>query len=314
MNPKSAKLILIPQHRWENGVPPEPVGIVLKEIQRLVSAAVSLAFCASSRRRGRPPYWLTRATDVRLANYENGERVVLHFQAPTLGEAASELYAQQELWPSRPNEADTGFDLLGDVLQDIEQGNPESDRFDVGFLQEVQHFRKVLEGPFQEIQLESRRYRKEHPARFNRQVLQQAQQLSAQTPPPRQVRVVGTLDMVRASTQTFALKLSTGEEVRGIWIGGPIEKLGNWLNKPVLVIGRAVYRPSGRPFRIEAQWMQEAKEEKPFFQFLPEGRSQDLKQLLRVQARRKPGIQAILGKWPGQETEAQVRQALEELS
>ena len=70
--------------------------------------------------RGRRPAWLDRAADVRFVDQQGNGETVLFFEAPRLGDAASEIYQQQELpgLSIRPSPDDTGFDLFGDVLTD----------------------------------------------------------------------------------------------------------------------------------------------------------------------------------------------------
>jgi hypothetical protein len=55
-------------------------------------------------------------------------------------------------------------------------------------------------------------------------------ELSNRTPSPRQVRLSGTLDMIRYSTRAFALKLLDGKEIHGV------------LDRPEMVDALAVYR------------------------------------------------------------------------
>jgi hypothetical protein len=78
-----------------------------------------------------------------------------------------------------------------------------------------------------------------------------AQMLSDQTPLPRQVRVVGKLDMVRHRTRSFGLILDGGEEVRGVLVDGTPELLQGYFGKDITVLGKAIY-PSGTLLRIDA--------------------------------------------------------------
>ena len=90
-----------------------------------------MVFRGQSTAKGKRPGWLTAACDVSLVGVVGGEESILTFEAPTLGEAAPELFRQSEFpWTNRPNPEDTGFDLLCDVLRDVTQGNAESERFD----------------------------------------------------------------------------------------------------------------------------------------------------------------------------------------
>jgi hypothetical protein len=121
--------------------------------------------------------------------------------------------------------------------------------------------------------------------------------------------------MVRASNQTFGLKTDEDEEVRGVLLEGSIEELANLLNKRVLVLGKAVYRPSGRVLRLDTDEFRLATGQDEFFSRLPQPQrlNLDMKAILRDQQHKK-GVRAIFGKWPGDETDEQIEQAMKELS
>jgi len=145
-------------------------------------------------------------------------------------------------------------------------------------------------------------------------VIQTAQEFEATTPLPQRVRVVGTLDMVRASTQSFALRLDDGQEVRGVLLSGTVLETALHLDKRVLVLGSAIYRASGRLLRIDADEITMSEGESPLFSKIPPAKKRrfDLKEVLREQSHKK-GVGAILGQWLGDETDEQVEQALRDL-
>jgi hypothetical protein len=123
------------------------------------------------------------------------------------------------------------------------------------------------------------------------------------------------LDMVRASNQTFGLQLEDGDEVRGVLLDGRIEDMASLLNKRVLVLGKAVYRPSGRVLRLDTDVVRPATEQDNFFSRLskPPHAKLNANTILSDQKHKK-GIHAVFGKWPGDETDDEIEQALEELS
>src|SRR5579883_2118179 len=137
-------------------VPSQAFGRVLEVIPEAVRQSVRMAFEGRSRAKGKRPDWLRAATDVRFVGHEGDDETILRFETPTLGEAAPRLYAQQELWPTRPEAADTGFDLLADVLLDVATKNADSERFDRSLLDSIAGFGKVLNGTFTERSEERR--------------------------------------------------------------------------------------------------------------------------------------------------------------
>jgi hypothetical protein len=309
------KIVLASDQNFGGKLPPLEIGLLLAQIAGAVRSAISMALRNRSAIRGRPPAWLDRAADIRFVDHQGDRETVLFFDAPRLGDAAQELYQQGEFWPTRPDASDTGFDLLGDVLSAVKAEDADSDLFDVSLLNRLLRFRRVFERSFCQAEIESRRYGAAQRAQLSPPVLQTAQRMCANTPPPRRVRLVGTLDMVRASTQTFGLKIEAGEEVRGVLLEGSIEELAGFLNRSVLVLGKAIYRVSGRVLRIDSEEFRAPTEHDEFFSQLPSppAARPDIKSILREQPHKK-GIRAIIGKWPGDECDEEIEQVLQELS
>jgi hypothetical protein len=125
---------------------------------------------------------------------------------------------------------------------------------------------------------------------------------------------VGILDMLRASTQAFALKLDDGQEVRGVLTAGEIGECKHFLEKRVAIHGKAVFRPSGRLLRIDAEDIRAASGDDTFFSQMPRAtrRRMDVREVLREQSHKR-GVAAIIGKWPGDETDEQIAAALQDL-
>jgi hypothetical protein len=91
------------------------------------------------------------------------------------------------------------------------------------------------------------------------------------TPGSRRVKVFGKLDMVRASIQRFALLLPNGEEAQGVFTVGDNCDFQGLLAKPIVVFGKAVYRPSGRLLRIDADKIAAGSDVDQFFGKIPAG-------------------------------------------
>lgn len=309
------RITLTSDHHFGKKLPPQ-AGLAIAALPAVMRHATAMAFRGRSSTRGRKPGWLRAATDIRFVGHEGTDSTDLLFEAPQFGEAAEELYRQKELWPTKPEPADTGFEVFGDLLADVAAGNGDSERFDRPLLRHVIDLRRLLRSVFREIAVGSARHANGYTPRVTPVVIETAERFYQTTPLPRRVHLYGTLDMVRASTQGFGLKLETGEEARGILVEGHVRDLQGLLGQPVAVYGKAVYRPSGRLLRIDAAQIRAATDKDRFFAKVPRGlppRS-DLKQRLREARRCRGGVGAIIGKWPGNETEEQVRQALDELS
>ena len=122
--------------------------------------------------------------------------------------------------------------------------------------------------------------------------------------------------MIRHSTRSFGLKLEDGDEVRGVLeTNEQTEALKQSLGKKLLVLGRAVYRPSGKLLRIDAEGIRErARGSSLLFAKVPPPRE------LRPSAVRRKALfastagsaPAFFGTWPGDETDEDFERMLVE--
>lgn len=314
MTATSQTIILRSNQHFGRRVPPKALGRLLERLPDTVRQSVRMAIEGRSRAKGKRPDWLRAATDIRFLGHEGEDETVLHFEAPALGEAAPRLYEQQELWPTKPAPEDSGFDILADMFLDVTAQNADSERFDRPLLEQIYGLRHVLNGTFCEMTLTGRRLT-ERPVVVTPDVVEIARNLYSNTPLPQQVRIAGKLDMLRASTQSFAVLLDDGQEIRGVLMQGDIQGISPLLNQRVLVLGKAVYRPSGRLLRVDAEEVSLPSGQEEFFSTIPKPvwKHFDLRDIGGEQ-QHKMGIAAVIGKWPGEETDEQIEQALKELS
>ena len=86
-----------------------------------------------------------------------------------------------------------------------------------------------------------------------------------------------------------------------------VETLTPLFKHRVAVSGRAVFRPSGRLLRLEAESVRDAAPSDRFFAKVPRPNAQryDSRRVLKEQSHKR-GVAAIIGKWPGEETDEQI--------
>jgi hypothetical protein len=299
--------------RFGRRVPSQALGRVLERLPDAVRQSVRMAVEGRSRARGKRPEWLRAAADIRFLGHEGEGETLLHFEAPTLGEAGPRLYEQQESWPTKPDASDTGFDILAAAFRDVITRNADSERLDRPLLHSLADFRQVLSGTFT-VMVVPTRHSPGRPVVVKSEVAEIARSLHNNTPQPQRVRLVGRLDGLRAGTHSFGIILDDGQEIRSVLVEGDITAVRSLLNQRVLVLGKAVYRASGRLLRIDAEEVTKA-EEGSFFSAVPKPVRQhfDLRDIMREQ-QHKRGIAAVIGKWPGEETDEEIHHALKELS
>jgi hypothetical protein len=305
------------QRGYGGKAPPGPVGNMLWLIEPAVRQSILMRFVGRSRPPGRPPAWLVSASDVRFVSIDGSDEgdTVLHFEAPRLGDAAEELYRQQEFWPTRPPAEDTGFDLLGDVLGDVSAHRADSDLYDTPLLRGISHFGKVLDRSYDRALFVGHRSTEEHPVVLDNVTIANAQRLNNETPRPQRIRVVGYLDMIRISSHGFELLLDDGTRAQGVLNDSDVGPLKLLCGHHVLVQGRAIYRPSGRLLRIDADRVEAGEGLPSIWSVIPPPRTSklDTRKLLKPQGP-TTGVAAFFGRWPGDESDDEWNEMIERLS
>src|SRR5262249_4866545 len=118
-----------------------------------------------------------------------------------------------------------------------------------------------------------------------RETVETARQLTLITPPSRQVRGGGQLDMMGHSTRSFGGRLGYGQESRGVLPSvEQMEELAGLFGTRVVVMGRAVYRPSGSLLRIDAAAVEEGAAQSGLFSKIPEPIQRHRSYVTRVRA------------------------------
>jgi len=274
-------------------------------IPPLVEGSLRMAIEGASVAQGRPPGWFQRASDIRFVGYDRQvDDTVIILQIPRIGEAAEELYRQRELWDTRPNPEETAFEVLQHVVNEVAAENGESALYDRQLLNRLAKIRKVFGTEIQAIQLADAG----KSTAVNEKVAETAARLGTITPPTRQVRVAGVLDMIRHSTRSFSVRIESGEDVHGVMESTEsVGTLAGFFGAPVLVIGRAVYRPSGRLLRIDAVRIEDGTGAPALFSKVPPSQTDRpiVASRLKLSETGRRGVAGFFGTWPGDETDAE---------
>ena len=259
---------------------------------------------------GSLPAWLRPAAgfDV-IASTDPG---VVHLEARSLADTLPDRFRQCDLFQTVDPEK-SALDLFEDGLEDALRGNHDSDLFDEGLVQTFAEFRQVLgEGGLDRIEIVNGRT-----VPVSTDGLGRVEELRRSTPRPAHVRLAGRLDAIRYSDKMFTLVLETGLELRGVAADVDEGSLKSLWGRPALVVGTAHFRPSGALARVDAERVEPASDrELALWQAAPVSfatEGQELRNLRQPQGKRS-GINAIIGQWPGDETEEELRAALESLS
>lgn len=298
--------------------PAGALGEFLRLIPDVAGRSVRMALEGRSVGSGPRPDWLARAMDIRFAGQKGrGEQTILTFESYRLIDAAPAVFDQRELFPVRPSPELTGIDLFGEAIADIANTDRDSVRFDAPLLRDVLRFREAMHGSFTAAEFhQSLRTDRQKlvSAVLTPEVLSNAATLYRQTPSRQAAKIAGKLDMARISNRAFALELTDGTETRGILTHGDLTDYRHLLGKSVVATGTAIFRPSGRLLRIDAQELRAAAESDAFFSKFPKPhKSHAIKPLPSLLMPAGGGMADIFGRWPGDESDAQIEAALREI-
>jgi hypothetical protein len=276
-----------------------------------------MGFLHSSRPHGRVSRHLKRASDVRLVGIdgEGDQATWLHFEIPPFYSAAAQLFTQQRLWDDGPQPDDTAFELFGAALVDVSARKEESNRYDPALLQRIRAYNATLRRGVGSIWLSDVHLPVK--SRIDIGVVQAASELSAATPEPQRVRVVGKLDVMSASQSVLKIHVQEGEFVTALWEGAdPIDALTDLFNRDVVLEGCGVFRPSGSLLRIDATAIAPASPGDEFFRRVPRAVATrpDYLKTLRLKPGEKSVYAQILGSIPAEESDEEFVAAVEALS
>ena len=129
------------------------------------------------------------------------------------------------------------------------------------------------------------------------------------------VRVSGLLDSLTASRRAFTLKLEDGTNVRGRFEEDELERFKELWNQQVVIIGHADFKPSGTVRHVAVDRIGPAGEGDRIFSTQPTSSQMELTpQELRQAQTSGHGLGALVGQWPGEETDEEVEAELRKLS
>ena len=310
MNYVEQEIVLHTTEHFGRSVPLPLSSSLLRNLQATTKPCVRMAFEGTSSSAGATPTWLERAIDVRTLGFSARDGVtILHLSSPQLGEAAPRLFEQESLFPGVASSADTALDLVGKLIREVRREDLSSDLYDRPLLSKLGKWKGLLEGDLNSLDFPVDQRKGSELIEFDAKVIASAQVLSDKTPAPRQVRVVGKLDMVRHSTRSFELILSTGAAVRGVLIDGMTDELQKHFGNEVTVLGKAIYRPSGGLLRVDAAEILDTTAGRSAFSEIPLPFTTPRRIDRRFQTS-KAGVSAFFGTWPGEETDAELMEAL----
>jgi hypothetical protein len=235
-------------------------------------------------------------------------------RVPTLGEAAPKLFQQQVLFEDGLKESDTVFDLLGDVISDVDQERRDSPLFDATMLQTVSRYERARIAGLTEMRfsLPNREYKE---SVVDKRVIDLAKSLQAETPHSQRARIMGRLDALFYENRSFVLELLDGPRLRGAWMKESPEPLRELWGRQVLIEGVIQFKPNGEPLALEAEVIAEATDRDKFWSHFPTAVPKPARKSVNPTIRPvKNPWDLVVGIWPGDEDEDEFAALVERAS
>ncbi|MDM7953890.1 MAG: hypothetical protein QUV07_11850 [Cyanobium sp. CZS 25K] len=241
---------------------------------------------------------------------------MLDLEAPLLQEVAPEQFGgqqQQDLF-GEANEpigpCGSAIDLFVRVLHQVKAGNAAAVHADRALLESCLRLARLPRGDFNGVVLcdleDDRQSVELSPADVPR-----LEALIQDTPLPQAVRFTCLLDTISGSRQTVLLRAESGETMPAR-LGPSVdpEQLRTLWNERVLVTGTAHYRPSGSIQQIAVDSLHRAEPRDELFAHIPfpPSRQPVFRSLPHDQ---HSGVASFVGTWPGDESDAELIEALQ---
>lgn len=267
---------------------------------RLVAEGRSVA-------RGTVPAWALAAADIHVSKFERGS-LQLGLTVQRLVDAAPDAFSQASLFLPNADPDATALDLFLDATDDAAAGRRDSERLDAGVLEVLARAGGLFTTSAMRLSVQ----RVGRPAvTLDQSALVTIRKLTDETPPSRVTRVRGVFDTLTMSTRAVVLRLENGRVLRGFAGAIPIEHMKQLLGTDVVVEGVVAFRPSGDAIRVEIESVVPAKPGDSIWSSLPVAEPLTARHRL---PRADVGLDAWFGKWPGDETDAQLAEALQSAS
>ncbi len=274
-------------------------------------AALPLKVEGRSTSRGPQPAWLEPAADFLVVGISSGS-TCLEIEARPLAATAPDRFGQGSFLVDNSRSA---LSFCRESLDECLAGHENSDTYDDGLLKIFTRFSGAFEKGIESLELRNGERKGTSETVVQPEGIKIIQNLRKQTPKSRRVRIAGTIDMIRHSDKQFTIVLSGGSPIRGIATEMCERQLQTVWGEIAVVSGLAVYRPSGSILRVESDHIEPAKGDVSVWSVEPKPFDLELhpSDLRRAQGP-KSGINAIIGRWPGGETDEEIESALREIS
>jgi hypothetical protein len=262
--------------------------------------------------RGSLPRWIAAASQMDVQILPGS--TILEIDAPTLLEADPEEFQQNTFFPEVDADL-TAIDYLAESLAAATGATEgKADCFDKPLLELFRDFEGVFDHGISSMAIEGRTLKRGKPLRIGPEEIRELRDLEKKIPPAQEILLAGRLDTIRHSDRTFTLvAVETSETVKGI--ADTQHDLPALWGEDVLVSGTAHFGADGRILRVETRDIRKANErDLQLWAAIPEPLETAVLAVPRASQGPRTGLNAVFGRWPGDETDDEVSDALSRMS
>ena len=276
---------------------------VLDALVQTAERTTRLIVTGKGSAKGTRPKWLDATVDFTITGLESGS-TILGMEAPQLGDAAYNEFAQQNLWAASPRLDETALDLAARAVEEIQTSDPAGDYFDSAVLEAILKFRKAAGAngvSYELIPMSGARGRFMLDDRTCTRVRERLDDI----PAPRAFIVSGRLDEIKHRSGRFRLVTGNGSQLLGRLDSAALdaEMLRPLWGTQTTVEGLVYFKANGQPRFIEARRISYRQEGDDVFEAMPSAETSQTRMLPSIQDRRaQPArFMDLWGAWPGNE-------------
>ena len=282
------------------------VDALLKTTER---ATRLLATGEGSGRGQKPPRWLKKAIDFTITGLKPGS-TILDIEAPTLREAACEVFSLQEFWPERTTSDraaldDTSLDLASLAIREAQDNDSPGDRFDNSVLEAILDLGKIT--GCSGIRYELTSQDSEH-GNFvlDDSSCARIEARLKEIPTPKAFIVSGRLDKIEHDAGRFRLLVNQDSSLLGRLDPDSldVEALRPLWGRQTTVEGMVHFKANGQPRLIEARRINSHADRDVIFEQMPAAEISGARGMTPNQERQARSFDPmeLWDTWPGDES------------